>query len=363
MNKFLILFLLSFAFQACGQVTKKALLEKPGVDKRVELLSIVFRLAERPEYSSNEFKLYSDRIERYFEAYKNHELIQFAKKIINEKDISYDGAMWMATHLDDDLNLLTDVNDIWQQDPRWTKENVEKFVPLLQKFNNDTKFNQFFENNADLYAETTKRFDLIFVQVDLDWCFAFFGKEPTGTFIIKIGLNNGTSCYGTNVDYINGNREVYAIMGVGSVYNAGLPEFSKLYDLPVLIHEFSHPFVDHLTKKYSDMFLESGEKMFSVAKDVINIEAYPTWEVVLDEVLVFASTIKYMKDNDFEQWMIDGWIRWLKVEFGFFWIEELVGELESYDNQRINYPTLESYMPKLSMAYKIWAERIVNNPQ
>ena len=42
----------------------------------------------------------------------------------------------------------------------------------------------------------------------------------------------------------------------------------------------------------------------------------------------------------------------------FFGIKELVGELENYNKQRDKYPTLESYMPQLADAYKIWVENI-----
>jgi len=52
------------------------------------------------------------------------------------------------------------------------------------------------------------------------------------------------------------------------------------------------------------------------------------------------------------------WINLIKRTYGFFWIEELVEELENYDKQRDKYPTLESYMPKLAEAYKNWAENM-----
>ena len=174
MNKFLIIILIAFSFQACVQ--EKTILEKPAVDKRVELLSIVFRLAEKQEYSNTNFKLYTDRIEQYFEKYKNHELIQFTKSIIYEHGIAYDGPMWLAVHLDENLKLLTGVKDVWQLDSRWTKENVEKFVPLLQKFYKDTEFDKFFKNNTDLYDEAVKRFIPICEQVDLNWCYSFLER-------------------------------------------------------------------------------------------------------------------------------------------------------------------------------------------
>ncbi len=163
MTRIVIAIFITLNFQACVQ--EKVILEKPTIDKRVELMSIVFRLSEKQEYSNKNFKLHTDKIEQYFEKYKNNELIQFTKSMITENGIAFDGPMWLAAHLDDHLNQLTDVKDVWQLDPRWNKENVEKFVPLLQKFYKDTKFDKFFKNNTDLYAEIVKRFAPIYEQV------------------------------------------------------------------------------------------------------------------------------------------------------------------------------------------------------
>ena len=362
MNRVLIAILIAFSLQACAQ--EKVVLEKPTVDKKVELLSIVFRLAEKQEYSYIGLKPYVGRIEQYFEKYKNHELIQFTKSIISENGIAYDGPMWMAFHLDDNLELLADVKDVWQHDPRWTKENTGKFIPLLQKFYKDTRFDEFFKDNTDLYADAVKRFTVIYEQVDLDWLYSFYGKEESSDiYLIKIGLGVWGNCYGVNVDYNSGIRKIYAIMGVWSLDNAGLPVFSKIPDLPILMHEFCHPFTDNLTEKNKESFKESGEKIYSVVKNVINAEAYPSWEVFLDEALTQASTIKYMKDHHFEQSEIESLTKWMKEDFGFFWIEELIAELESYDRQRAKYPTLESYMPKLAEAYNRWTENILTSEQ
>ena len=59
--------LIMFVLLICAAQQVKAqtdsMLIRPTVDKRVELLSIVFRLTGNPEYSKNDFKLYTDRIE------------------------------------------------------------------------------------------------------------------------------------------------------------------------------------------------------------------------------------------------------------------------------------------------------------
>jgi hypothetical protein len=357
MNRLLAVILVAFSFQTFAQ--EKVVLEKPTVDKRVELLSIVFRLAEKQEYSNERFKVYADRIDQYFEKHKNHELIQFTKSIISKNAISFDGPMWLAVHLDDNLSLLTDVKDVWQHDPRWTKENVEKFVPLLQKFHKETNFDEFFKINADLYDETLRRFTPIYEKVNLNWFSSFFGKEYSGKFWIKVGLGVEGNCYGVNLDYINGNRNIYAIAGLWFFDNAGYPVFLMTHDFPILIHEFSHPFVDKLTEKNREMFRESGQKIYSG----LLTESYTSWEVLLDEALINASVVMYMKNNDFKQSEIDGWVKMIKGLFGTFWIEELVEELGNYEKQRDQYPTLDSYMPQLSEAYKIWTKNIRTNEE
>ena len=359
MNRFLLTIFVALNFQACVQVQEKVLLEKPKVDKRVELLSIVFRLAEKPEYSAKDFKLYVEKIEHYFERHKNHELIQFTKSIMYENKIGYNQVMSMAISLDDHLNLLPDVTDIWLY-TGWGEEDAKKFVLLLQQFAKDTDFDKFFENNADLYTETIKCFAPVYEKMNLNWYCTFYGKEPAETFSIIVGLGNWDCNYAANLDYTDGNRTVFAFMGIWRIDSLGMPEFRVNEYFPIILHEFNHSFAPQLPGNIKDHTLkESGEKIFSFVKDIMTSQAYPLWEVMLNEAIVRAAVIKYMKDNNFEQYEIETEIK-IQKEKGFFWIEELVEELERYDEQRDKYPTLENYIPKLSEAYKIWAENLTN---
>ena len=361
MNRILVAIFVVLSFQAFGQ--DKVILEKPVVDKRVELLSIVFRLAGRQEYSSKHFKLYTDKIEQYFEQHKNHELIQYTKSIMNERGLGYDAVAWMAIYLDEHLNLQTNAKPLTESDSRWDKENTEKFVSLLQRFYKDVDFDKFFNDNAELYAETVKSFVPVYEQMDLNWYSIFYGKEPTETFKIVIGLGNGSSNYGPSLEYINGEKTVYAIMGVSeAAYSEGIPVFG-MTNFPILIHEFNHSFVNYLIEKNRDAFRESGEKLFSFVEDDMKKQAYSSWEIMMKEALVRAAVIKYMKDHDFEQSAISMEIMQQKHLSGFLWIEELVDELGSYEKQRNIYSTLESYMPKLIESHKIWAEKIKKRPE
>ena len=112
-------------FSQEGQIIKE-----PKVDKRVELLSIVFQLAGNEEFNATYFKKYSDDVKSHFSLYKNHELIGFAKELREKKSISYDAVLSMAVILDDKLNPLIDLSTTIPE-KRWNKDDANKFIILL----------------------------------------------------------------------------------------------------------------------------------------------------------------------------------------------------------------------------------------
>jgi len=116
-----------------------------------------------------------------------------------------------------------------------------------------------------------------------------------------------------------------------------------------------HSFAIRPDEKSAELFRESGERMFAAVASRTDGRAYDSWAAMLNEALKRATAIKYAKDHRTKQTVVDDLIKQEKAK-GIFWIEELVAELESYGKQRDKYPTLESYMPKLAEAYKIWAE-------
>ena len=64
MKSITTLFFSLLTFFSLGQKTNT--LDRPKVDERIEILSIVFRLAESEEYNSKRFKRYTDKIETYY---------------------------------------------------------------------------------------------------------------------------------------------------------------------------------------------------------------------------------------------------------------------------------------------------------
>ncbi len=328
----------------------KQVLERPLVDNRVELMSIVFRLAGRAEYSSKDIKLYVSKIEDHFNKFRDHELIRYVKSVMNERGLGYDAVMSMAVNLDKNLFLRKDIaaNSL---EKRWGAECADKFTFLLRKFYTDAHCEEFFKSNKDFYKEVANRFLPVYEQIDINWYKTFYGQGASEKFTIINGLGNGPGNYGVSVNYKDGNKEAFAIMGAWSTDSTGMPLFRVEDYFPTLLHEFNHSFINHINLKNSNLLKECGEQLFSLVENEMRSQAYGGWLIMMNEALVRASVIKYMKDHNYADAAIQRETQ-NQIDRGFFWIKELVGELDKYSSQRDIYPNLESYVPKLAVEYK-----------
>lgn len=344
-------FIINFSF---GQ--NSTTLKMPKVDERIELLSIVFRLAESEEYSAEKFKLYTDKIQAHYKPYKNHELIAFVKKLRKDNGIGYDAVMSMAIHLDHKFNPQIEFTDKIP-DARWGKDNAYQFVKLLKRFYKESKSKIFFKKNQSLYKEVEEKFFPVYKHLDLAWYTSFYGKEPTEKFIIINGLGNGNGNFGPSITFPDGKREVYAIMGTWETDIFGMAKFTPGNYFPILLHEFNHSFTNYLLEKNPEPFTKSGRRIYQAVENEMRDQAYGNWETMLNEALVRAAVIKYMKDHKFTDEEIQNETN-IQLNRGFLWIEELVAELEKYDMQRNLYPTLESYLPNIVKAYDNYAKNI-----
>lgn len=356
MKRILGILVLLITFNAYPQT--ETILKKPKVDKRVELLSIVFRLADSKEYSSKKFPKYVDNIEKHFAQYKNHKLIKFIKNKLRKKGVSYDAVMSMAISITEPPKMEPIVPFSKSiPDKRWGKKSATKFLKLLNEFYTDAKCEKFFNENSVIYKTVSKKFMKIYENLDLKWYQNFYGQKPKGEFKIIIGLGNGGGNYGPKIILPNGKEVIYAIMGTWNVDSLGNPQFKMNDYFPTLLHEFNHSFVNHIVEKYHMELQESGKKIFDKVKDKMNNQAYRYWGTMYAEALVRASVIKYLKDHNSEKRLIENELN-KQLDRGFLWTDKLVKELGRYDKNRDKYPTLESFMPEIVKFFNKTASEI-----
>jgi hypothetical protein len=69
-------------------------------DPRIELLSIVFRLADAEEYRACAFPRHEDAIETWFARHRDHRAIQLAREVRDKAGIGFDALPSLAIHLE-----------------------------------------------------------------------------------------------------------------------------------------------------------------------------------------------------------------------------------------------------------------------
>ncbi len=323
----------------------------PKVDKRIELLSIVFRLAGNFEYNDDVFSSYVSDIHHHFDKYKDHPLIAFAAEMRDKNRVSFDAVMSMAIYLEQPPSLDPVVPfSSTVPEGRWGQDNANKFVGLLKQFYTDAKCADFFAAQEGLYKSAQERFMPVYEALDINWFSQYYGAQPDGSQNIIVGLGLGGGNYGPKLKYPDGKEDTYAIMGTWNIDSTNLPYFEIENCLPTLIHEFNHSYVNHLTSKYAKDLEDSGTKLFDLVKAGMGNQHYTWWQTMMNEALVRASVIRYiMKHNPDKKAARNQLI----TEFGngFYWMKDLVESLGIYEKNRNMYPTLDSYIPVLAEFY------------
>jgi len=221
-----------------------------GVDPRVELLSIVFRLAGNNEYTQGRVPSYLEAIDRHFGPYRDHKAIQIARELVQTDGVSFEAAMSLAVHLEDVQALSERIpfdHPDAGLDGRWHGVKARSFVEALRNFVADTNFTEFLRSQQALYDVTNTRLrTFVDTNLDLSWYTRFFGVRSPVRFIIVPGLVNGGPSYGASVVADDGVTEMYAIPGVWEVDGQGLPRFSTGDFLQTMVHEFVHSYSNSL---------------------------------------------------------------------------------------------------------------------
>jgi Domain of unknown function (DUF4932) len=327
------------------------------VDKRVELMSIIARLAGYGEYVNNQFKLYANDVDTYFEKYRQHPAVQFASKIRESNQIGFDAVMALAVHLNPPPALTPRVAFTDQvPDPRWGKSTALEFVKLLQQFYKDADCERFFQAHADLYRTAELRFQQLTSKVDFEWYRKFYGDVPKGSFNLYIGLLNGGGNYGPKVAHPDGTEDLYAIIGTWKVDQSGMPIYGD-ENLSTIIHEYNHSFINHLVFEHEQELRAAGEQVFRPVAEKMKVLAYGKWQTVLIESLVRTAVIRYefahgAKPEEEEEAILT------ERNLGFLWTEELFALLGTYENSRSIYPTFRSFFPLIVSYFKDLSQRI-----
>ncbi|WP_430809298.1 MULTISPECIES: DUF4932 domain-containing protein [unclassified Carboxylicivirga] len=332
----------------------------PKFDERIELLSVVFRLAESPEYINNSIKLYSDSVDAYFNQYKNHEVVKLAQKLRKKNGVAYDAVMSMAIHLRIDNNTIRFDESLTRKnlDNRWGKYS-DNFVTKLSDFYSKSEFKQFFNRNKPLYEIAEERFGNISQSLDIEWFENFYGYQPKGKYHIVLSLLNYGN-YGPKTLAKSGEENIYSILCAWETDSRGTPKYHA-NQKGTLVHEFCHSFCNQLGEKYIPQMEPKATEFYKTVSKLMRRQAYGSSQTMINEILVRASTIRYFEDTGVDETSIDRMLLSEQAN-GFLWIDTLYQSFNNYTSNREKYATLDDFMPQVvSLQNSLLPEELLKN--
>lgn len=359
MNKIKKIILIFALFIAC--LCAKAQSIVPQANENVELMSILSRMADFPEYHMDMAGQYIKDMDNYFKDNSAHPAVQYMRGLRNKYSISFDAVMSMAIHLDNQNGTLSLIEeDIPTLEKRWKNVDKDEFLSYLNSFYKDTNFNEFFKAHNDLYSRGLKSYqDNVIKHFNIDWYADFYGNEPQETFSVIIGFCNGGGNYGVNRQLTGKRKEVFAIVGY-YVDNEDTPMYNREY-LPTLIHEFNHSFINHYldANKYPNFVKElepAATDLFMSSRWSMAKQAYGDWKTMINESLVRAAVICYMLDKQYKPEEIKNELQ-EQMQRNFRWMPELVSLLRKYEKEQSIYGRFETFYPNIIDFFREYAEK------
>lgn len=328
-------------FPAEAQIRVEAL-------ETVELMSILSRTAGFREYCMDAGGQYTEDTEKWFAPYEEHPIIKYYQGLRNNYGIAYDAVMNMAINLETDGKQVRLIGDKQSLEHRWKEVDLDTFIVKLNQFYTDTRFHEFYQNHQQFYEEVLRTYEANVMQYfHQDWYARFYGIKPKDIFHVVIGFTNGGGNYGPSRKFAGQPKEVFAICGyyinpgTDKAYENGLDYASTL------IHEFNHSFVNYLYKDNSTALDPIGQELYNLSAFSMRNQAYSNGETIINESIVRAAVIMYMRDNGFSAEQIEEEL-YDQVSRNFHWMPELVTSLQNYAKNRKRYPTLADYYPEIA---------------
>ena len=314
------------------------------VDPRVELIGIVFRLAGNPEFNDGTLRPYVKAIEQHFGDFDNHPAVKMAVQLRNTRLMSCDGPMSLAVHIDRNYRLRK-TSEQWPStlDYRWEKKETDEFLAKLRSFAIETKFDEFFRAQSEIYLTGINACKDQIGPLDIgQWLGDYFGEKNYGDLRLVLGFVNGFCNYG--IRFVDGGTiEKYAIVGMRPFDAANTIMFRPM-QVGHTIHEFCHSFANPVVKKHLALLQSAGERLFAAHESTMRMRGYQRADSILYETAVRACVMSFIRQK-WEPIYLKYFLEY-EVKAGFVWIEDMGNFLKTYDNQRDKYPTFESFFPE-----------------
>ena len=327
-----------------------------GVDRRVELMAILFKLAGNPEYNRNNFEQYNADIARHFGPFHDHEAVSLARALREKRETGFSGVMSIAIRVSDPPELRERVPfDSLAGWPAPAPE-MQRFVEAARRFALESRADAFFEAHRALFDSANARLRRpVERAAAFEWVGRFFGVPPDRDFVVVPLLANSETNFGNCVRPQGGRQECYSILGHYRTDSAALP----IYDdglVETLVHELSHGYANPLGRAHRAEFERSAPRVYEAVAAAMRAQAYDRWTEMVNESLVHATVARYIVTHKGEE-QLGAFLREERAA-SWLWLEELSDLFRKYEADRRTYPTLASFIPRVVAYFDSLPDRL-----
>jgi Domain of unknown function (DUF4932) len=327
-----------------------------GVDRRIELFVILFKLAGASEFNANRFKEYNADIERHFGPFRNHEAVALARGLHDRHRVFFASVIAIPIRLSDPPALRERVP--FDSTGRWPgpPDTVRLFVEAARRFAVASQADSFFAAHRTLYDSVNARLRRPMERLaDLPWLARFFGVPTDRDFVVVPMLANSGTNFASCMQPPDTRLACYSILGHEKTDSAGFP----LYDdgfVGTLIHEAGHGFVNPLGDARRAEFERSAPRVHALVADAMTAQAYGHWTIMLNESLLHAMEARYAFAHQGPSAMPLFFAG--QRQQSWFWVEELSNLYAEFETSRQTYPTFESFVPRVIAYWDSLPERV-----
>ena len=270
-----------------------------GTRSTIELVGIVFRLAGNPEFSfPAEGSAARTAIDAHFSKFADHPTVQLARRLREERGISYDAPMSLATHLNNTRNFswVTPLDERPARlDPRWDRASAEEFRNALQSFAAATGFNEWWKTQKATHdALIASMSPTLYADLDIPWFNDRIGLELAGPLRVIVSPVAGESAYAVGIQADEGFQFTPVMGALGDAFT----EAERKTFLHTMVHELCHPTVNPAVDATLVSFADAGAVFFPVYEVNMRHQGYGTWQITLREIVVRAYTAQWILEHE-----------------------------------------------------------------
>jgi hypothetical protein len=316
--------------------------QKPNVvveiNPNLELFAIVYILAFN---GSDDFIIapqeYIDAVLTYFAPYKNHEAVYLMRETF-PRELPYYIRDYSIIEWAAKVVIMPYLGNESEDDPL-----LSGLLKALVSFAKESNFMRFYNSHVREYKNAIRPAKEALKPKFLEKFDNLFGHQYDEYHIslsYSIWIHPG---------FARKEREVYY---VGSVIDLEDSGFSYTW---IAVHEFSHGYINSMVKKYAHEF-SKVDYYFRYVKTSLAFAQYDRHfdanEGYISESLVEA-TAHYVIKNEYPENSKWGILK--DHALGFYLVEDLMRELENFEETRKSNETFEEYIPTLIEHMQRWA--------